>query len=283
MRRNLLFACFVAAGGCDALTVHPFAGSVLVMTVQQDPNLGPTPLGRHLELWARDASDDILRIDSFYDSARYKTSYGLAVRQAISLDDPCMIDGQGHLLVSADAYPSTITEGGIQQTPEQQAQQIRNRIAQLTAAPSGSQPSSLLALVPYDATPLPVVAADAPPGERLAACQAYWGASDLTYTPNPLQITSPAHGYAFGYLAYVTITPPSDFDGIRLDTPIDLSGLKELFLTDEPEVVDPAHRGPAYLASKPTPGGDGVMHFDLSGPEATGTAAVIAGLGRGDQ
>ena len=182
-RTLILLACTLL--GCDALTVHPFAGSVLALTIRQDATTGPSAAGHHLELWARDASNDILRVQLFYDSADYKTTFGVAVRQAISLDDPCMIDDQGNLLVTPAAYPSTVDVGGVVQTPEQQAQQIRNRIAQLTAPPSGIEPTNLLALVPYDPTPLPVVAADAAPADRLAACQAYWAASDAHVHAEP--------------------------------------------------------------------------------------------------
>jgi hypothetical protein len=278
LRTLILFACTLP--GCDALTVHPFAGSVLALTIRQDATTGPSAAGHHLELWARDASNDILRVQLFYDSADYMTTFGVAVRQAISLDDPCVIDEHGNLLVSPAAYPSTVDVGGVLQTPDEQAQSIRNRIAQLTAPPSGIEPTNLLALVPYDPTPLPVVAADAAPGERLAACHAYWAASALTYTPNPLQVTSPIHGTVYGFLSYVTGTPPTDYDGLRFDSPIDLSGIVELFFTDEPDAVDPAHRGPLYLASTPTPGGNGVLHFDLNGPHASGTATVITGLAK---
>ncbi|MGZ3425034.1 MAG: hypothetical protein ACXVCV_00230 [Polyangia bacterium] len=277
MRRTLLFLCTTLLG-CDALTVHPFDGSVLVMSIQQDVAAGATPAGRHLELWARDRYDDLQRLPLFYDGADYKTTYGVAARRAIALDDPCMIDGSGHRLVDAAAYPTSIDEGGIVQTPEQQAQQVRNRIAQLNAPPDGTQPSSLLALVPYDASSPPALAADASAADRLSACRAYWAASELAYTPNPLQITSPLHGYVYGFLAYVTATPPTDYDGIRIDTPVNLDGVQELFLTDEGATVDVNQRGAVYLVSKPTPGGNDVAHFDLSGPSASGTLAVLASL-----
>ncbi len=277
MSRTLLLLC-TALFGCDALTVHPFDGSVLVMSIQQDPTAGATPAGRHLELWARDRFDDIERLPLFYDGADYKTTYGVAVVRAIGLDDPCMIDAHGNRLVDAAAWPTTIDEGGITQTPEQQAAQVKNRIAQLNAPPDGTQPSSLLALVPYDATPPPAIDAGASAADRLAACQAFWSASELSYTPNPLQITSPLHGYVYGFLAYVTAVPPTDYDGIRIDTPVNLDGVEELFLTDEGANVDVAARGAVYLTSTPSPGGNDVAHFDLAGPSASGTLAVLAAL-----
>lgn len=277
MSRTLLLCC-TALLGCDALTVHPFDGSVLVMSLQQDPTAGATPAGRHLELWARDRFDDIERLPLFYDGADYKTTYGVAVRKTITLDDPCMIDAHGNRLVDAAAWPTTIDEGGITQTPEQQAEQVRNRIAQLNAPPDGMQPSSLLALVPWDASPPPAIDPAAAPADRLAACQAWWAASELAYTPNPLQITSPLHGYVYGFLAYVTAVPPTDYDGIRVDTPVNLDGVEEIFVTDEGANVDVAQRGAVYLTSTPSPGGNDVAHFDLAGPKASGTLAVLSAL-----
>lgn len=280
MRRILLSLCTLGPlpFGCDALTVRPFDGSVLVMSIRQDAAVGPTPAGRHLELWARDRFDDLERLPLFYDSADYGTSYGVAVRQTIALDDPCMIDAHGNRLVDASAYPATIDEGGVTQTPQQQAQQVRNRIAQLTAPPDGTQPSSLLALVPWSPTPPPSIPEGASAADRLAACQTWWSESPLAYTPNPLQITSPLHGYVFGFLSYVTATPPTDYDGIRIDTPVNLEGLRELFVTDEGATVEVKQRGAVYLTSTPTPGGNDVAHFDLAGPSASGTLAVLSSL-----
>ncbi len=275
--------CCAALFGCDALTVHPFDGSVLVMSIQQDATAGETPAGRHLELWARDRFDDVERLPLYYDAAEYQTTYGVVVRRAIALDDPCMIDAHGNRLVDAAAWPDTVDEGGVLQTPDQQAAQVRNRIAQLNAPPDGTQPSSLLALVPWEPTPPPAIDAAATAADRLAACQAWWAASPLAYTPNPLQITSPLHGYVFGFLAYVTATPPTDYDGIRIDTPVNLDGLQELFVTDEGATVDVTMRGAVYLASKPSPGGNDVAHFDLAGPSASGTLAVLAALAGGGQ
>ena len=275
--------CCTALFGCDALTVHPFEGSVLVMSIQQDATAGETPAGRHLEIWARDRFDDVERLPLYYDAADYQSTYGVVVRRAIALDDPCMVDAHGNRLVDAAAWPDTVDEGGVVQTPEQQAAQVRNRIAQLNAPPDGTQPSSLLALVPWAPTPPPAIDATATAADRLAACQAWWASSPLAYTPNPLQITSPLHGYVYGFLAYVTATPPADYDGIRIDTPVNLDGLRELFVTDESATVDVATRGTVYLTSTPSPGGNDVAHFDLAGPSASGTLAVLAVLSGGGQ
>jgi hypothetical protein len=113
-----------ASAGCDSLAVNPFSGTLMEMRLQ---GVAVTPPGQHLELWARDGYDDILRINPFYDEASNKTSYGQFIRQAISLDDPCLIDDAGNLLTSAAAYPGDVTINGITQTPDEQAQQVINR------------------------------------------------------------------------------------------------------------------------------------------------------------
>jgi hypothetical protein len=121
---------------------------------------------------------------------------------------------------------------------------------------------------------------EADPAVRLAACRAYWDASPLAYTPNPLQLTAPAHGLLYGETTFVTTTPPSVFDSIRIDSKVKLKGIQELWITAEPaDAVDPARRGPALLQGVPGPGGLGIVHIDLSPPVgstvvATGTAAL---------
>jgi len=269
----LLLWGFLLVAGCDDLTVRSFSGSIVQLAIQ---GADPTRAGKHLELWARDPYDDILRISSINNILTGDRSYGFVIRQAISLDSPCMIDGAGHLLITADAYPSSVTVAGITQTPEQQAQQVVNRIKQVTAAPAGTQASSLMAVIPWQPTPEPVIPEGTAPADRLAACQAYEAASPLTYVPNPGQITAPLHGYVNGFIAYVTSSGADD--GIRIDTPVRLAGLQELFFTIENDGVDANSRGPLYLTSKRTKGGRDVIHFDLSGSGVSGTAAVYVNL-----
>src|SRR5258707_11423282 len=67
-----------ASLGCDALTVRPYAGTVMEFTAA---NIGVTPAGMHLELWVRNQYDDIIRIDPYYDLTAAKTSFRLMVRQ----------------------------------------------------------------------------------------------------------------------------------------------------------------------------------------------------------
>lgn len=254
--------------GCDALTARPFAGAIVQGTFA---GMGETPAGQHLELWARDQYNDIIRINPFYKEADYKTSYGLMIRKAITLDDPCMIDDKGNLLTTAAAYPSSVTVAGVTQTPAEQAQQIVDRINQLNP-PTGP----LLAVLPYDPTPPPTIPANATPDERLMACQMYTSASDLTYVPNPYQITAPAHGTVYGFVGFVSLTPPANYDGYRLDTPVSLKGLQELFYTVEGPNVDPLNRGPLFMTSTLTPGGRDVLHFDLVHADPNGTASGTA-------
>ncbi|MDB4968936.1 MAG: hypothetical protein JWN44_4625 [Myxococcales bacterium] len=252
--------------GCDALTARSFAGTVLTFTAS---GIGITPPGMHLELWARNATDDIIRIDSFYDQTAYKTAYGLMVRQAISLDDPCMIDAEGNLLTTKDAYKETVTlPGGVTQTPEEQAKQVRDRINQL--APAGAAP--LLAVLPYDPTPPPVIPAGATAKERLDACQAY-EMNDKFYVSNPYQITAPPNGAVYGFVSYTTLSPPANYNGFRLDTPINLRGVQELFFTLEGANVDPLNRGPLFMTSTLDQGGRDVIHFSLLHADPAGTAS----------
>ena len=81
-----------ASVGCDALTVRSFAGTVMQLTIS-GVTAQSIPANQHLELWARTQYDDIVRVSGYYDFADGKTTTGLMIRQAISLDDPCMIDG----------------------------------------------------------------------------------------------------------------------------------------------------------------------------------------------
>ncbi|HXU69203.1 MAG TPA: hypothetical protein VN947_07725 [Polyangia bacterium] len=283
MTHRLAVAALAAIGGAAlgpgcGLDVRPFAGTIMQLTVA---NAGPTPVGEHLELWARDRYDDILRIDPFYHESEHQSAYGIMIRQAISLDDPCIIDVTGHLLTDAAAYPTTVTMAGVTQTPDEQALAVVQRIEQL--APAGQPP--LLAVLPWDATPPPTVAKDATPDERLAACNAYTSASDRAYVANPLQITAPAHGTVFGFIRFISTVPAQNYDGFRLDTPVNLDGVQEIFFTREGDSVDAGQRGPLFLTSRLVPGGRDVVHFELIHGDPNGTesggASLYVDLGAG--
>ncbi len=296
----LVFVSVASLGGCD-ISAQPFAGTIAELSIA---GAQPTPPGQHLELWARNKYGDIVRINTNNENhsnpAFPDGSPGYLIVNAITMSDPCLIDAHGNLLTTAAAYPSTTTINGIAQTPDQQAAQVRNRIAQVSSnaqcapflpAPNcGAQGSQLLAVVPFDPTPRPVscdaagmptgcIPGDADAATRLAACSAFTGASPVTYVANPAQLTAPAHGQWFGAISFNTVTPPAAYDGIRLDSPVGgLDGIKELFMTVEGDTVDPANRGPTYLTGVPDQGGRDVVHFDLIGPSASGSAALYVDL-----
>lgn len=294
----LLLACVLA--GCDSLSAHSFAGTVLQMALE---GAAPTAPAEHLELWARDGHDDVIRVDALFDPTDHRVTMGMQIRGAVTLDDPCMIVSDpaaptyGELLVMPAAYPDAVTINGVTQSPAQQAQQVRNRIAQVTTGATclpdlfdpgrkfcGRQATALLAVLPADGAPPTPLPPDATAAERAAVCEAYWSGSPLAYTPNPAQLTAPLHGVVYGFVGYVTTTPPAGYDGLRLDSPTNLAGIQELWLTREQVAVadvDPSNRGPVLLQGFPTPGGRDVVHFDLrslSGEPISGTAALYITL-----
>jgi hypothetical protein len=276
--------------GCDALTVRTFAGTVMEFTID-GVTAQTIPANQHLELWARTQYDDIVRVEGYYDLANGKSTPGIMIRQAISLKDPCIIDGYyflnsgGNLLTSPAAFPTSSQLGGITQTPEEQAQQVIDHIHQLTDPPGATGP--LLALLPYDPAVPPAVPDSATPDERKQACDAYLAQPDPaqafnTYIANPYQITAPLHGYVYGFKKFVSIVPPANFDGYRIDTPLNLKGVQEIFFTVEGATVDPLNRGPLFLISERSLNGNDVVHFDLIHADpmgtATGTAALLVDL-----
>jgi hypothetical protein len=291
---RLLLLPLLGGLGCD-LSVHPFSGTIIQMSIQ-GVTREPAP-DTHLELWARTQYDDIVRIDannSVPNGATFAQP-GYIIRKAITMGDPCIIDGQGNLLVTAAAYPSDVTVDGIPQSPQEQAIQVQNRIKQLTSTSEcdpdgvcGGQTSQLLAVIPYDPNTPPHTCAQGetagcmpwtmPAADRLTACQAWWNAGPLTYTPNPAQITGPLHGTVYGFIAFQT-NPPNgpyaNYDGIRIDSPTNLAGIRELFLTTESATVDPNNRGAVMLDGFPTPGGRDVVFINLMGTGVSGSASLL--------
>lgn len=290
--RLMLLLAWVAVAGCS-LEATPFAGTVIQLTLE---NTNLSHSGQHFELWAHRSSVGVVRLQTLYDAPDPNNPkqtialnpYGFMVRPAISLADPCMIDDAGNLLTSAAAYPDTITVEGVRQSPAEQAAATIARVAQITAATDcdgatpphcGIQGATLHAVLPYtDALP-PTLPFDTAPADRLAACQAYWQDS-LAYTPNPMQLTAPLHGTVYGFPAYITFTPTAGYDGVRLDTPTNLSDIDQFWITLESHPFDPDHIGPVYLAGTRDRGGNDVIHFALSPPPGSdfsdsGTAAMI--------
>jgi hypothetical protein len=312
-RHWTLLICSLACG-CS-LDVTPFGGTVVQMTIT-----GATAdrAGQHLELWARDQYDDVVRVSGSFDYTAPGSSnptrlfpYGLTIRPAVTMDDPCMIDEQGRLLTKAEAYVDS-NVAGVAQTPEEQAQQVRALIAQLTSTSScdgsggpalyhcGHQSTTLLAAIAYElvddqgtvqsvtGTPprtcetIPAgqptagcIPWDAAPADRLAACETFFATSPLAYAPNPLLITAPIHGSLYGVVTYVTTTPPSAFSSMRIDSNVKISGAHELWITTEVDQVDPLHRGPIVVDGTPDRGGQQVNHFDLTPP--LGSTLAVSG------
>jgi hypothetical protein len=293
----------VGAAGCD-ISAKSFAGAIIQMTIN---GAAPTAPNQHLELWARTQYDDIVRIDHIYEDPEGmnppdedpRRRFGFAIRNAITMDDPCMIDKKtGALLTSPDAYtPATIA--GVFQSAEDQAAAVRARIAQLTSTSNcdpnlpqpncGQQPANLYTVIPWspkvDRTPLAGITASTPRADRLAACRAYWASHPLAYTPDPTQIVSPIHGTTVGFLDWTTNVPVAGYNSVRIESSVNLKGIRELFMTVETvdqnqsgDGVDPLNRGPVYLEGKPTLGGRGVVFFNLNGPTASGTAAIHTDL-----
>ncbi len=295
----------VGLGGCD-ISARSFAGSILQLTISGATSSQGT---EHIELWARDQYDDIIRINQTYNAPDptnpNKTiplrPFGFVIRNAISMSDPCMIDAAGNLVTTAAAYPKTLKIDGVTQSPEEQAAAVRARIAQLTTTSNcdeamhcGVQPSNLLATIPYDpavgTAPQQLTLASSP-GDRLAACQAFWATSLLAYSPNPSQLVLPTHGTITGFLEYTTQVPVQGFNSVHIESPTNLKGIRELFMTLETvdaddmaatpprlDGVDPQKRGPLYLQGYPSDGGQGVVFFNLRGPNASGTAGVEVDL-----
>jgi hypothetical protein len=276
----LSLAPLLGSLGCDSLTVHTFAGTVMEFTID-GVTAQTIPANQHLELWARTQYDDIVRLEGYTNQPQGISSPGFMLRQAISLKDPCMLDGyfrgtgDGNLLTSPAAYPTTISQGGITQTPEEQAQQVIDHIHQLTDPPGASGP--LVAVLPFDTNVPPSVPDAATPTERRAACDSYQ-MNVNAYIANPYQITAPLNGSVYGFAKFVSVTPPANFDGFRIDTPTNLKGVREIFFTIEGSTVDPKNRGPLFLISELTQGGNDVVHFDLIHADPMGTASGTAAL-----
>src|SRR4051812_22209455 len=191
--RTLAFASLLplaASAGCDALSVKSFAGTVMQFTLE-GVTASTIPAGQHLELWARTQYNDIVRVSGYTNLASSATANGIMIRQAISLNDPCMIDGYyfpaevhdataGNLLTTAAAYPSSVSEGGVTQTPDQLAQQVVDRINQVTSNTTIATGGPLLAVLPFDPNVPPALPATATAMDRRAACDAYISQADFT-------------------------------------------------------------------------------------------------------
>jgi hypothetical protein len=315
--------------GCD-ISAKPYAGTIMQMTLT---NATTFPAGQHLELWARNQYDDTIRVTGIFDTTKggkgvRQFVYGFTVRPLITMDDPCMIvtdhasKHAGALLIKAEAYDDADV-AGVHQTPEEQAQQVRTRIAQIASpsdcdgSPESNDPvtrpyhcghlgqGTLYGAIAYETldaagnvadlaiespvtcethgSPAGCIPYATAPADRLAACEAYWAQSTLAYSANPLQITAPTHGQLYGEITYISLGAPGIFDSIRIDSDVNLQGIRELWMTTEPDVVDPLNRGPIFLDGTPGDGGREVVHIDLAPPfgsmaTISGTAALLVSL-----
>src|SRR5262249_27507141 len=134
--------------------------------------------------------------------------------------------------------------------------------------------------MPYSPVPPPTVPPGATPEQRYSICKQYVDDPNNPnpYVPNPFQITSPLRGYVYGFVRFISLSPPSNYDGFRVDTPINLKGVQEIFFTLENDNVDPKNRGPLFLTSTMTQVGRDVLHFDLIHADPNGTASGTASL-----
>ncbi len=296
----LLLSFAVAAGGCDHFQANPFAGSRMQITMS---GARPTPAGQHLELWARDGANTIVRVLSGSVPDNLTAPNGLGPGQVaytivptVEADDPCMIDRNGHLLTD----PAAVRTGETDPQGDAGAMAVKTRIDQLT---KGAAP--MLSLVGYDdQTPKrPTIPADAAPADRLAMCLAWWGRPSFDspptsgrYTGDPLQLTSPVNGELFGMLDYQAIAPaPGQIvGGIQIISDFSLHDLRELWFTQtaatvemvDPDVVDcAAHadtcRGGVFLQGTAGPSDRGIFRMELSAPGGgpqSGSASVYTRL-----
>jgi hypothetical protein len=292
----VFWSCVALLGGCDRLTVNNFTGSRVQMTIA---GAKATPPGSHLELWARDGDEDVVRLvvdpqnmanpsnttPSGIDCPTVNgvvicqtTAYSIV--QAVDKNDPCLIDSDGHLLTDASAW------GG----DANKALAVSMRIDELTI----QQANPLFAMVGWDdnsATP-PVIDPMADATTRKDACNAWWANSPYAaYTGNPIQLTAPIHGQLYGMLDFQSVSPaPSQIlGGIEITSNFSLRDIRELFLTVATakfQDLDPAEtdckanptkcRGSLFLQGNTEPPQNGIFHATLTSPTggASGTAAI---------
>ncbi|MSP61179.1 MAG: hypothetical protein EXR72_12705 [Myxococcales bacterium] len=299
-RKALLLSALCTALGasaCDRLSVTDFAGAKIELTLS---GAAPTAAGQHLELWARDGNQHVIRLlagsvrDECGGEGGCINNFGYhpalsayAVAPVVDLDDPCMIDDRGNLLWKPEAQP-----GPSDAERQVQAAAVVKHILQfqdLRGIPT-------LALVSYDdnaVTARPKLAADASSSERLGKCIAYWRASPFAYTGSPGQLTAPLHGQLFGLIDFASITPPQSLGGIQLITDYFLRDLRELWFTQtgakvaalDPDVLDckgnpDTCRGTLFLQGNAGTPARGIYHFNLSSrqPGVGGTASVYTRL-----
>ena len=83
-------------------------------------------------------------------------------------------------------------------------------------------------------------------------------------------------------MKFVSVKPPANYDGFRIDTPLNLKGVQEIFFTVEGTDGRSEKSRPALPDFGADPGGQDVVHFDLVKADpaltASGTAALLVDL-----
>ena len=143
------------------------------------------------------------------DLDRRQDGVRLMIRQAISLNDPCMIDGTPSATTrTATCSPRRppIRRDHRRRRDADRPSSRRSRSSTASTSSRRARAAPLLAVLPYDPT-----SAAGRPGQRrrrtsgarvrrLLRPRSETTAEPLTYVANPLQITAPPHGYVYGFV-----------------------------------------------------------------------------------
>jgi hypothetical protein len=263
--------------------VPAFRGTRIAMTLN---NLSPTPAGRHLELWARDGEENIVRL-----AAGPGVAYAIA--PVVSFTDPCAIDNQGNLIWTPAAQQDCFGHPCVDDAERQRAAEaIQLRMRQLVEFQA---PLLVFTRWDDDAAGRPAFDRDLPAAARLAQCRAYWDPSPSAYSGNPIQLTAPIHGAFLGALDFVSTSETAQLaGGIQFSTDYELRDVRELWLTEtparvtdvDPDQVDcqasPATcRGQILVQGNRQAIGRGTVHFELSAPAGAsggGSATIYTSL-----
>lgn len=249
-------------------------------------DLPATTPGDHLELWARDGEENIIRLNAGPEVA-------YAIAPVVSFTDPCAIDSQGNLIWTPAAQQDCFGHPCADDAERQRAaESIRLRMRQLVEFQA-----PLLVFTRWDdaAAGRPVFDENLPAATRLAQCRDYWERSPSAYSGNPVQLTAPIHGTFLGALDFVSTTETAQLaGGIQFSTDYELRDVRELWLTEttarvgevDPDQVDcqaspTTCRGPILVQGNRQMVGRGTVHFELappSGASGSGSATIYTSL-----
>jgi hypothetical protein len=277
-----LWALCWGSSGCD-LAVPAFRGTRIAMTLN---NLPPTPAGDHLELWARDGQENIVRLDA-------GPGVAYAIAPVVSFTDPCAIDAQGNLVWTPPAQRDCFGHPCVDDAERQRAAEaIELRMRQLIEFQA-----PILVFTHWDdaAASRPAFDETLPAAVRLAQCRDYWNRSPRAYSGNPVQLTAPIHGEFLGALDFVSTTETGQLaGGIQFSTDYELRDVRELWLTEtaarvvdvDPDQIDcqaspETCRGRIVVQGNRQLVGRGTVHFELAAPSGAsggGSATVYTSL-----